>query len=249
MERKRLTAMKAGLSELSSGKWVKKGGFESSYVITPLGRRLSRVRALGLIVDKWASDDGNYATLTIDDGTDTARCKVFVNVDMFNGLAAGDLVDVIGKLREWQGEVYVAPETVRKVPADWETLRMLELKDAYRKQRQLITKVKELQKQTSDLNELKTLATKLGLNMDAVTAILEAQELNIVEQEKEAQASTEVRDKVLKLVELIGGSEGADYDQLLKQSGLPESQLDAAVTELLESGICFEPKAGKIKKL
>jgi len=249
MERKRLTAMKAGLTELSGGKWVKKGGFESSYVMTPLGRRLSRVRVMGLIVDKWASDDGNYATLTMDDGNETARCKIFINTKLFDGFAPGDLVDVVGKLREWQGEVYIAPETVRKMQADWETLRGLELKAAYRAQRMLIIKVREMQKRTSDLNEIKALAAKKGLDADAVQSILEAQEMNIVEQEKEVQASTEVRDKVLKLVTQLDMGEGADYGGLLKQAGLPEPQLDAAVTELLESGVCFEPKAGKIKKL
>ncbi|MFH0830227.1 MAG: OB-fold nucleic acid binding domain-containing protein [Candidatus Aenigmatarchaeota archaeon] len=249
MERKRLTAMKAGLAELSSGKWVKKGGFESSYVLTSLGRRLSRVRVMGLIVDKWASEDGNYATLSLDDGNETARCKIFVNTKMFDGLASGDLVDVVGKLREWQGEIYVAPETVRKMTANWETLRMLELKAAYRAQKALIAKVREMQKHTSDVNEIKSLATKTGFDTDAVLAILEAQEMNIVEQEKAVQASSEVRDKVLKLVIQLDRGEGADYGDLLKQAGLPEQQLDDAVTELLESGVCFEPKAGKIKKL
>jgi RPA family protein len=249
MERKRLTALKAGLVELSGGKFVKKGGFESSYVLTPLGRRLSRVRILGMVVDKFQSEDGNYATLTLDDGSETVRCKAFINVKLFDGLAVGDLVDVMGKIREYNGEVYVAPEVVRKVGANWETLRLLELKKAWKEQRGLVQKVRELQKHTSDLNELKALAAKEGLDADLVQAVLEAQELKIFEQEKQVEATNETRDKVLKLVEKLDTGEGADYDQLLKQSGFPEAQLDAAVNELLESGVCFEPKAGRIKKL
>jgi O6-methylguanine-DNA--protein-cysteine methyltransferase len=155
----------------------------------------------------------------------------------------------MGKIREYNGEVYVAPEVVRKVGANWETLRLLELKKAWKEQRGLVQKVRELQKHTSDLNELKALAAKEGLDADLVQAVLEAQELKIFEQEKQVEATNETRDKVLKLVEKLDTGEGADYDQLLKQSGFPEAQLDAAVNELLESGVCFEPKAGRIKKL
>ncbi len=110
MEIKRLTAQKAGIKEIINGKFVKKSGFESSYVLTNLGRRLSRVRVLGLVVDKFISPDEKYATVTLDDSTETLRCKAFVNVKIFDGLKNGELVDVFGKLREYQEEVYVMPE-------------------------------------------------------------------------------------------------------------------------------------------
>jgi len=249
VERKRLTAYKAGLTELASGQFVKKEGFQSSYVLTSLGRKLSRVRIMGLVVDKFISQDGNYATLTLDDGSETLRCKIFINTKLIEDITPGDLVDVIGKVREYQEEVYIAPEIVRKVNGNWETLRLLELKKTWKKQRELISKVQELQTQTSDVVELTALASKAGLNPDEVQGIAEAKELNLVKEEAKVEATSELRDKVLKLIESKDEGEGADYDILLKESGLAEEQLDAALTELLESGICYEPKAGKIKKL
>jgi len=77
MDTRRLTAKKSSIVEIMKGRFVKKTGFESSYVLTNLARRLSRVRVLGLVVDKFISDDERYATITLDDGTDTIRCKSF----------------------------------------------------------------------------------------------------------------------------------------------------------------------------
>lgn len=249
VEKKRLTAKKAGLAELATGKYVKKTGFESSYVLTNLGRRLSRVRILGLVVDKFESEDGKYATMTIDDGTETMRCKAFINIRMFDAASKGDLVDVIGKIREYNGEIYVAPEIVRKTPADWETLRMLELKKIYMDQRKAIRKIRGLQKQSADRTELKALAKKFGIGPEDVDGMLEAEELHIISEEQKISADGEVKDKVLKLIASLDTGTGADYSDILKQSGLPENQVDAAVQDLLESGVCFEPKAGRLKKL
>ena len=248
MERKRITAKKVSAKEITSGRYVKKTGFESSYVLTNMGRRLSRIRVLGLIVDKWTAEDGSRATMTVDDGSDTLRCKVFVNVGLFDGLNAGDLVDAIGKLREYNGEIYMMPEIVRKAPSNWEALRSVELKKIWSDQRTLITKVMELKKQTADATELKTLAKKLNLNMEDVEGIIEAEDmLNAVHEQK--IENTDAREKILGLVQTLDGGMGVSYDNILSSSGIPESTVDSTITQLLEDGVCFEPKAGMIKKL
>ena len=83
MQTRRLTAKKVSISEICSGKFIKKSGFESSYVLSNVGRMLSRVRVMGLIVDKFIREDSNYASITLDDGKQTIRCKVFVNTKIF----------------------------------------------------------------------------------------------------------------------------------------------------------------------
>ena len=249
MERKRLTAKKAGVGEIITGRFVQKSGFESNYVVTRLGRRLSRVRMLGLVVDKFISEDGNYATLTLDDGNETIRCKMFVNTRMFDGINAGDLVDVIGKIREYKEEIYILPETIKKAEANMETLRMLELKKQREEQRNKIKIVLDLKRQTADLNELKAIAEKSGISNGEAEAILEAEELIEVEMEKKAEESTGVKEKLLSMIDDMDAGEGVDYMELLSKSGFEEGAVDSAIQDLLESGTCFEPKAGKIKKI
>jgi len=248
MEMKRLTAKKASLGEIANGKFVKKSGFESSYVLTNLGRRLSRVRVLGLIVDKFISTDERYATITLDDSTETIRCKAFINTKLFDGFGSGDLVDVFGKIREYNGEIYVMPEIITKVDANFETLRLLELEKIFKEQREKIKKIREVQKQTSDLAEIKA-AIKDLMPLEDAEGVLEAQEMieNSVE-EKEVSAN-DIKNKILKLFETLDKGEGADYQDILIKSGFAEKDIDFAIQDLLESGICYEPHPGKIKKL
>jgi RPA family protein len=249
MESRRLTAKKAGIAEIAEGKFVKKAGFESSYVLTNLGRRLSRVRVMGLIVDKFISDDGNYGTITLDDSTETLRCKVFVNPKMFDGINVGDLVDVVGKVKEYNGELYLVPETVRGVEPNMETLRILELKKIWKAQKESIKKVRALQSQVKDMAELGPLAKKSGMGAEDVEGIIEAQSLIENNEEQKVMETGEVKEKVLKFIMENDDGTGTDYQALLAKLGLPESAIDSAIQDLLEGGICFEPRAGKIKKL
>jgi RPA family protein len=242
MERRRLTAKIASIAEIVSGKFVHKGGFESSYVLTSLGRRLSRVRVLGLVVDKFSSPDGKYATITIDDGSDTIRCKAFVNVKLFERIAVGDLVHVFGKVREYDDEIYIIGEIVRVAEPNAEILRLLELKAIHTDQEQKIKKIKQLLKSAVDAAELKKAAAEF-MSAEDVEGIVEAVEAFV---EHEADAA-EAKDKVLQLIRELDTGQGADYQQLLEKSGLPETAVESVITELLSAGVCFESRPGKIK--
>jgi RPA family protein len=230
------------------GRFVKKSGFESSYVLTNLGRRLSRIRTLGLIVDKFISPDERYATITLDDSTETIRCKVFINTKMLDGFGPGDMVDIFGKLREYNGEIYVMPEIISTVDPNFETLRILELEKIFKEQREKIKKIRELQKQTSDLAEVKA-AVKGIMPLEDAEGILEAQEMIENTVEEKAVSVGDVKNKIIKLIETLDKGDGADYQDILIKSGLSEKDIDIAIQDLLESGVCYEPHPGKIKKI
>jgi len=248
MDMKRMTAKKTSIGEIMNGKFVKKSGFESSYALTNLGRRLSRVRVLGIIVDKFISTDEKYATVTLDDSTETIRCKAFINTKIFDGFGSGDMVDIFGKLREYNGEIYIMPEIIAKIEPNFETLRNLELEKIFREQREKIKKIRELQKQTSDLVEIKA-ATKDVIPLEEVEGILEAQEMIENSVEEKVVSASDVKNKILKLIESLDKGVGADYQEILIKSGLAEKEIDFAIQDLLESGVCYEPNPGKIKKI
>jgi RPA family protein len=248
MDVKRLTAKKSSVGEIDRGKFIKKSGFESSYVLTNLGRKLSRIRTLGLIVDKFISPDERYATITLDDSTETIRCKAFINTKIFDGFGTGDLVDVFGKLREYNGEIYIMPEIIASVGANFETLRILELEKIFKEQREKIKKIREIQKQTSDLAEIKT-ALKGIMPLEDAEGILEAQEIVEETVEEKNVSASDVKNKILKIIETLDNGGGADYQDILIKSGLTEKDIDIAIQDLLESGVCYEPHPGKIKKI
>lgn len=124
---KRNTALKVRISDLTSGKWVKNEGMVASYVETASGMQVSRARLLGTIVSVFMAEDGMFASVTLDDSTDTIRVKTFKTVKPLDGFKVGDMVDLIGKVREWNDEIYVMPEIMRKVGPEAELLRRLEV--------------------------------------------------------------------------------------------------------------------------
>ena len=248
MENRRLTAKKVSVPEVVNGTFVQRPGFESNYVISNFGRKLSRVRIMGIVVDKFKSEDGNYAVITLDDSFETIRAKAFVNTKIFDDIKKGQLVDLMGKLRQYNGEIYVMPESVRPVEPNWEILRMIELIKIYNRQKELIERVKKLEEGTADAQELERVALKF-MSKSQFEEILEMQKLKEAKFEEKIESNIMSKEKVLELIKKLDKGEGTDYIDLITKSELPEKEVDKAIEELLENGICFEPRPGKIKVL
>jgi len=124
----RMTAKKVKISDLMNGKWVKKEGMEPSFIVTGYGEQVSRARILGTVVAKFLAEDGNFGSITLDDSTDTIRAKTFKTVKPLDTAEIGDIVDVIGKVREYNEEIYLIPEVIYKVQdMNLEILRRLEI--------------------------------------------------------------------------------------------------------------------------
>lgn len=244
MEKKRLTAVKARISSVTAGKYVVREGFEPNYVLSKKGEMLSRVRIMATVVDKFVSETGKFASLTLDDGTETVRAKVFNAVSMFDSIAVGDIVDAVGRIREYQGEIYIAPEITTKIDnPNCELLRELEMRWQEREQEKKRELILEHQKQSADIEELKKyMFERFGIAAEETEAVLQSQESG-------EQQETDEKSKILELITTMDTGQGCDYSELLNASGMNEEIIDSIINELLSEGICFEPKPGKIKKL
>lgn len=123
---KRATAVKVRLADLNQGSWQEK------FLEIRNGEKISRARVLATVVGKFVSDDGKFGSVTLDDATDTIRAKTWDNLKLMEKVAIGDIVDLIGKVREYSQEIYLVPEIVRKVEdPNFEMLRKLELIEKY----------------------------------------------------------------------------------------------------------------------
>lgn len=125
--RKRATAYKLHTSDLIGGKWVEKPS--GRYVITGSGLEVQRTRVMGTVVDKFINPQSDYGSITVDDGTETIRVKGWKNQNsLLNDVQIGDIVDVVGKVREYREEIYLVPELIIKVDdPTWELIRELEI--------------------------------------------------------------------------------------------------------------------------
>lgn len=246
MEKKRLTAVKTKIKDITGGRYVAQEGFNPNYILAQNGMRLSRVRILATVVEKFVAESGKFASITLDDSTDTVRAKIFSAISMFDNIGAGDIVYAIARVREYQGEIYLMPEIITKC-GDPNAMILFELElrsqaEEWQKKRRMVLEHKS---ETSDLSELKRfLRERFGIQEEEVEDILASGEAPDAEKEEKNN-----KEKVLALLISLDKGQGCDYTELIEQSGLGEEGVDAAVNELLDEGVCFEPKPGKIKKL
>jgi RPA family protein len=245
MENLRQTTVKARISDLVNSKFVKKEGLEPSYVLTELGQKISRANLVGTIVDKFMSEDGNYSSVTLDDDSDSIRIKAFKDDSkIFDNMEIGDLVMVIGKVREYAGENYIIPEIVKKIAnPNYESLHKLEILKQFLKQKKDLENIKKDKDKFANLEELKAFVKKeYYIDGDTVDAVLEF--LSTEEETKE-----DYKPLLLETLEKLDKGEGVEFKKLLGESKLPENVFEEVVNELLSEGICYEPSPGVMKKV
>lgn len=154
--RSRLTARKIRIEDVIRGNYYQQDGFDPNYVITPYGLRVSRSRILGTVMDTYINDDETYGALTLDDGTETIRAKFFQDLDMMEDIEEGDIIEVIGKVKEYDDEMYVQPEILLHRDPNYELLRALEhreVRDTWREHVQTAKKLEDAGKSREDIIE------------------------------------------------------------------------------------------------
>ncbi len=125
----RSTALKVRIKDLVEGEFVRtEGAMEPNYVVTPLNEMVSRARVMGVVVSKFTSEDEKYITVTLDDGSETVSVRAFRETDVLKDVEVSESIDVVGKVKEYQGEVYLLAEAVHIIKdPNWELVRRLEL--------------------------------------------------------------------------------------------------------------------------
>ena len=123
---KRNTAYKLRIGDILTGKYVKKEN-ELNYLESG-GNKLYRVNLIGTVVLTTPEEGSQSSSLIIDDGTGRLLLRSFDNMQLFEGIDVGDLLLVIGKLREYGNERYVIPEIVKRIDdKGWARIREIEL--------------------------------------------------------------------------------------------------------------------------
>ncbi len=190
-EFKRHTAYKVKIGEIINGNQIVDG--EKLRFIESNGKNIARVNLIANVVDKYIQDDEKkFASITLDDATGQIKLKTFgEEIEKLKSFEQGDTVLAIGLIREWNKEIYVTPEIIKKRQPEYLLLRKLETD---------LDKPKQLDKK--ELTEVK----------DKIISIIKREEANggveIQKMTEELQAKSEtVNQEIRKLLE-----EGSIYE-------------------------------------
>ncbi|MEK6984492.1 MAG: hypothetical protein AABX33_08005 [Nanoarchaeota archaeon] len=121
---KRQIAYKIWVSNILNGNFAK-GGLSAGHIEIG-GFNISRVNLIATLVYK--SKELNYTNTIIDDGTGKISLRTFENNDIFLNVDVGEIVLIIGKIREYNNEKYIVPEILKKIDnIGWISVRKAEL--------------------------------------------------------------------------------------------------------------------------
>ncbi|MCK4550871.1 MAG: hypothetical protein KAT91_02870, partial [Candidatus Aenigmarchaeota archaeon] len=144
---------------------------------------------------------------------------------------------------------YIVPEVVRVVD-DYNmiTLRKLEIKvfkNNFLKKEGATTKQKEDGEKERGVPEKK----KEVKNTPKKQEHKPEKKKDAAKETKKPLDDKEIRERVVKTIEVLDDGEGVDYTDILKNVDLEDNLIEKAIDELLSEGSCYEPRAGKIKVL
>lgn len=219
----RLPACRVWLSSINNGSYVKPTGEFTPPYVDVEGKKVSRVNMIATVVQKTETEDKNYASLTVDDGSAQIRVKTWrEDTRLLEPISISDIILVIGKIREYQDELYITPEIVKKVKSKWQILRNLELYKEYGKPKPLSIVIRRHDTAPEEKN------------------------LN-VEEEKITENQEQKRQKLLNKIEELDNGTGAEISAILSSSGLKESEAEKILQSLLLEGEVFNISSSKVK--
>lgn len=217
----RLPAYKVWLSSINNGSYVKPTAEFTPHYIDIGGKKISRINLIATVVQKTETEDKSYSSLTMDDGSAQVRVKAWrEDAKLLDSVKVSDVLIVIGKVREYQDEIYVTPEIVKKVNSKLQILRNLELYKEYGKPKPLSIVLRKQVQEEKSFN---------------------------VEEEKIGDNQEQKRQKILNRIEEMDDGSGADISKVMSSSGLSESDAEKILQSLLLEGEVFNISSSKIK--
>ena len=221
---KRNIAFKMRIGDLLIGKPINDG---ERFAFLELGnKKLIRVNVIGNIVDKYESEgERKYTFFTLDDGSGQIKLKVFGDdAQKFKSILQGQTVAVIGGLRNWNNETYIAPEIIKEKDPRYLLLRKLET---------------EKDKTNNEKENSSQMNPTLPTNSTGFQSGSERKEQSMA-----------IRDKLLTAIKESEENGGIETEEILKKfPEVSQSIINQEIQRLLEEGIIFEPRPGKVRYL
>lgn len=168
--RKRNVAYKIRIGDILKGKPMSD---EGKFLFLELGdKKVVRVNVIANCVDRFIQEgDKKYASVTLDDASGQIRLKAFgEDIEPMKVITQGDTLQVVGNVREWNGELYVIPEIVKKVDPRWLLVRKLEIQNSWKD----IPSAKNSPIKDLILQKIKEAESEGGIDIDTIIMTTEA---------------------------------------------------------------------------
>ena len=144
---KRQPAYQLWISSIMNANTIKKEGAFEPTTLQVNGAEIIRVHLVGTVIDKYESNDKNFVSITLDDGSSSIKAKTWrEDTTLIQNIQKGAITRVIGKIRSYNDETYLIPEIVREVGPNWELVHKLQLLKLQGKPERIVQKQQVMDK-------------------------------------------------------------------------------------------------------
>lgn len=249
----RQVAYRVWLKQIHDSPYVKQEGWDPNYI--QLGdKQISRINIVTTVVGKFTSEDGNYAALTLDDGTDTIRVKAFgPDVKLMEKATVGAVIRFVGKIKQYNDETYLAPEIIKPLDdPNWLVLQRLELGKIEPRQGEELASEAPLIAQ-KPLSSAPKLAENVASSIDNRGSSKLAEGEPALANEASGESASpkgeqNISSQILAKIQEKDAGGGAPSAEIITEIG-DETLAKEKITDLLASGEIYEPKKGFLKLL
>ncbi len=238
--------MRVRIRDLLESEFVRsESDFEPNFVVTRLKRRIHRAKLVGTVrSEPIFGTQSAYARFQLDDSTGVVWVSAFhTRVAMFERLAPGDLVQLVGTVNEYRGNFELIAESVAAVDPNFWLLHRAEVVRSELEARKEFEKAKSIVMHERNIMEARETAREIGLDAEVVESLnLEAKTV-----EEEEDISEEILEVISRL-DAGGGVSVEDIAESLKgsQSG---DEVEMQLIKLMEEGDVYEPTVGKYARI
>lgn len=238
-EYKRQTAYLCTVHQLAEGRFIRRDGWEPSFLVTSVGA-VSRARIAAVVTES------SSAQLLCDDGSGVIAVRSFDS--SLPLLPLGSFVLVIGRPRVFQEKVFLAAECVRALQSSsWLLYYRTHRDDLQKYIPQYEESVSERTEESVSQISNKMIST--SPSSTAQTSVLQSSVVLTPVSLTTASLTSLVSSRPPLLIDIIREldlGDGAPVDEVLKRAGTgAETRLEMLIRE----GEVFELRAGKVKVL
>ncbi|HLA23553.1 MAG TPA: OB-fold nucleic acid binding domain-containing protein [Candidatus Nanoarchaeia archaeon] len=219
---KRNIAFKLRIEDFSRGKPVIENERLSYFDF--YGKKIVRVNIVGSVVEKFdSSGEKKYTFLTLDDGSGQIKVRAFgEEAEKLKDVTHGETLIIIGTLRHFNNEIYISPEIVKEQSPKYLIVRKL-----------------ELEKERKDYPAMNSYRGSGN----------EMQNRGAMPEQLENRISVNIKEIVQETIKNAESQGGIEIEFLKKTINHPGEIVMNEVQKLLEEGVVFEPRPGKIRWL
>lgn len=196
--------------------------------------KIYRANIIAVVINK--EKIGMITNLLLEDSTGKITARLFEENKYFPTVEAGEVVQIIGKIRVYNEEKYISPEILKKSDPLWLKVRSKEIK------KQIDIFLQKISDEEGNIS-----SEEIVQDYAKAGDVKEKNNEKNKDEKMDELPNELTYEKILKLIKELDQGSGVFIEEVLEKSSLNETE--TIIQKMLENGDIFQNQPGKVKVL